>query len=82
MDLETQGNKVKADVKAWKEKAWAYEEELRALHKERHSARYSMQAVEEERTARKKAEEAQRQLEERMAVMKDGKKKKSGFNCF
>lgn len=82
VDLETQGQKVKADVENWKKKAWGYEDELRTLRKERSSQRFSMQAVEEEREKRKRAEEASRRLEERMAVMGQGKKKKSGFNCF
>jgi len=82
VDLETQGQKVKADVDNWKKKAWGYEDELRALRKERNSQRFSMQAVEEEREKRKRAEEASRRLEERMAVMGQGKKKKSQFNCF
>ena len=80
VDLETQGNKVKADVEAWKKKAWAYEDELTALRKERNSNRYSLQAVEEERVARKEAEAARAQLEARMAAI--SKKKKSSFNCF
>ncbi|MCJ1292299.1 hypothetical protein MMC34_003849 [Xylographa carneopallida] len=82
VDLETQGNKVKADVEAWKKKAWAYEDELTALRKERNSNRYSLQVVEEERNARKKAEAARATLEERMALMNHSKKKKSNFNCF
>jgi len=82
VDLETQGNKVKADVEAWKKKAWAYEDELSALRKERNSSRYSLQVVEEERNARKKAEAARATLEERMALMNHSKKKKSNFNCF
>ncbi|MCJ1391359.1 hypothetical protein MMC18_004222 [Xylographa bjoerkii] len=82
VDLETQGNKVKADVEAWKKKAWAYEDELTALRKERNSNRYSLQVVEEERNARKRAEAARATLEERMALMNHSKKKKSNFNCF
>ena len=80
VDLETQSNKVKADVEAWKKKAWAYEDELTALKKERNSNRYSLQAVEEERSARKAAEAARAHLEARMAAI--NKKKKSSFNCF
>ena len=81
VDLENQGNKVKSDMEAWKKKAWAYEDELTTLRKERHSTRFSVQAVEEERNARKEAEAARAHLEERMAAISK-KKKKSGFNCF
>lgn len=81
VDLETQGNKVRADMEAWKKKAWSYEDEIASLRKERNSTRYSVQAVEEERHARKEAEAAREHLEERMAAI-NKKKKKSGFNCF
>ena len=79
VDLETQGNRVKIDMEAWKKKAWAYEDELNELRK--NSTRYSVQAVEEERHARKQAEAARAHLEERMNAL-NKKKKKSGFNCF
>ena len=83
MDLENQGKKVKNDMDAWKKKAWAYEDELATLRKERNSARLSLQAVEEERSARKEAEAGVARLEERMMAMNKGKKKKAGgFNCF
>ena len=81
-DLESQGNKVKMDMEAWKKKAWAYEEELGQLKRERGRMRDSVQAVEEERTARKEAERARERLEERMRGMEGKKKKKGGFNCF
>lgn len=81
VDLESQGNKVRVDMEAWKKKAWSYEDELALLRKERTSTRYSVQAVEEERNARKEAEAARAHLEERMAAI-NKKKKKSGFNCF
>ena len=81
VDLETQGNKVKADMELWKKKAWSYEDELALLRKERTSTRYSVQAVEEERNARKEAEAARAHLEERMAAI-NKKRKKAGFNCF
>lgn len=51
------------------------------LKKERNSIRHSVQAVEEERSARKEAEAARAHLEERMSALQK-KKKKSGFNCF
>lgn len=80
-DLETQSNKIKADMEAWKKKAWQYEDELTTLRKERNSTRLSLQAVEEERSARREAEAARAQLEERMNAI-NRKKKKSTLNCF
>lgn len=80
-DLEAQSNKVKADCDAWKKKAWHLEEELGGLRKERSSQRMSLQAVEEERSARREAEAARAQLEERMNAL-NKKKKKSTLNCF
>ena len=69
------------DMEAWKKKAWSYEDELTNLRKERNSSRYSIQAVEEERTARREAEAARAHLEERMNAI-NKKKKKSALNCF
>ncbi|KAL8854369.1 MAG: hypothetical protein Q9221_000856 [Calogaya cf. arnoldii] len=80
-DLEHQGNKTKGDLEAWKKKCWSYEGELTTLKKERNSIRHSVQAVEEERSARREAEAARAHLEERMSALQK-KKKKSGFNCF
>ena len=82
VDLESQGNKVKMDMEAWKKKAWAHEDELGQLKRERGRMRDSMQAVEEEREARKEAERARERLEERMRGMEGKKRKKGGFNCF
>ncbi|KAL8825452.1 MAG: hypothetical protein Q9191_004410 [Dirinaria sp. TL-2023a] len=82
VDLESQGNKVKMDMEVWKKKAWGYEEELIQLKRERGRMRDSVQAVEEERIARKEAERARERLEERMRGMESKKKKKGGFNCF
>ncbi|KAF9893227.1 hypothetical protein FE257_011650 [Aspergillus nanangensis] len=80
-DLEAQTNKVKSDCEAWKKKAWQLEDELTTLRKERNSQRLSLQAVEEERSARREAEAARAQLEERMNAL-NKKKKKSTLNCF
>ncbi|KAJ5101906.1 hypothetical protein NUU61_004128 [Penicillium alfredii] len=80
-DLEAQSSKVKTDCEAWKKKAWQVEDELSTLRKERNSARLSLQAVEEERSARREAEAARAQLEERMNAL-NKKKKKSTLNCF
>jgi len=82
VDLESQGNKVKMDMEAWKKKAWAHEDELSQLKRERGRLRDSVQAVEEEREARKEAERARERLEERMRGMEGKKRKKGGFNCF
>ncbi|KAL8903147.1 MAG: hypothetical protein Q9207_004116 [Kuettlingeria erythrocarpa] len=81
VDLENQGSKTKGDLDAWKKKCWAYEDELTSLKKERNSIRHSVQAVEEERHARKEAEAARAHLEERMSALQK-RKKKTGFNCF
>lgn len=80
-DLEAQSSKVKTDCEAWKKKSWQLEDELSGLRKERNSARLSLQAVEEERSARREAEAARAQLEERMNAL-NKKKKKSTLNCF
>ncbi|OQU94146.1 Kinesin motor domain-containing protein isoform 2 [Cladophialophora immunda] len=88
VDLETQSNKLRVDAESWKKKAWAMEEELSGLKKERRSERLSVQAVEEEVKKRREAEAARAQLEERMRLLtvgKDGKTKKrkgSSLNCF
>ncbi|EXJ84324.1 hypothetical protein A1O3_04991 [Capronia epimyces CBS 606.96] len=88
VDLETQSNKLRVDAENWKKKAWAMEEELSGLKKERRSERLSVQAVEEEVKKRREAEAARAQLEERMKLLtvgKDGKSKKrkgSSLNCF
>ena len=81
-DLETQGNKIKLDMEGWKKKCWGYEDELKELRKEKRGARYSVQAVEEERDKRRAAEQAREKLEERMRAVEKKKKQKSGFNCF
>jgi chromosome segregation ATPase len=88
VDLETQSNKLRVDAESWKKKAWAMEEELAGLKKEKKSERLSVQAVEEEVKKRREAEAARAQLEERMRLLtvgKDGKPKKkkgSSLNCF
>ena len=82
VDLETQGNKVKLDMESWKKRCWGYEDELKELRKERNGARFSVQAVEEERDKRREAERAREKLEERMKAVEKKKKKAGGFNCF
>lgn len=82
-DLETQANRTRADMEAWKKKCREVEEEASSLRKERGTMRNSLQAVEEERDRRIRAEQARRQLEERMEQLgKKGKKGKNTLNCF
>ncbi|CAF9934004.1 MAG: hypothetical protein HETSPECPRED_009072, partial [Heterodermia speciosa] len=76
VDLESQGNKTKMEMEGWKKKAWAYEDELVQLKRERGRMRDSVQAVEEEREARKEAERARERLEERMRGMEGKRRKK------
>ncbi|KAI5295933.1 hypothetical protein KEM52_006415 [Ascosphaera acerosa] len=80
-ELEEQGDKVKADLESWKKKAYQYEDELTKIKTEKEKQRVSMQAVEEERLARKQAEAARAQLEEKMNAI-NKKKKKSTLACF
>lgn len=83
VDLETQSNKLRAEMESWKKKAWSTEEELVSLRREKKNARESIQAVAEERDKRREAEAARAQLEERMKQLsRGGKKKKGGLNCF
>lgn len=81
VDLETQSNKVRADMENWKKKAWNLDEELQGLRKEQKNQRHSVQQFEEERDKRREAEAARAQLEQRMNAL-NKKKKKSGLNCF
>ncbi|KAI5299972.1 hypothetical protein KEM55_000726 [Ascosphaera atra] len=81
-DLESQSNKIKNDLENWKKKAWQYEDELAKMKSERDKQRISLQAVEEERTARRQAEAARAHLEEKMNALDKKKKKKSTLNCF
>ncbi len=82
VDLETQANKTKDEVEAWKKKCREVEEEANGLRRERGTMRNSLQAVEEERDRRIRAEQARRQLEERMEALGKKTKKKGGLNCF
>jgi len=83
VDLETSANRTKAEADQWRRKATGYEEELKSLQKERHNSRASLQAVEEEREMRVRAERARQALEQRMMELNSSKKKKkSSLNCF
>jgi chromosome segregation ATPase len=81
VDLETQSNKLRSEMDAWKKKAWSAEEEMQTLRREKKNARESIQAVEMERDKRREAEAARAQLEERMNQL-SRKKKKNALNCF
>ena len=81
VDLEAQGKKVAEELELWKKKAWGYEDEIENLKNTQKNSRYSMQAVEEERNARRQAEAAKAQLEERMIAL-NKRKKKATLNCF
>jgi len=83
VDLETAQNRTRAEVDAWRKKASSLEDELIGLRKETSHSRASLQAVEEEREMRMRAEQARNVLESRMRELNAGKKKKKGaLNCF
>jgi kinesin family protein 4/21/27 len=83
VDLETSANRTKSEMESWRKKCSLLEDELSSLHKERSSSRASLQAVEEEREMRVRAERARQALEQRMAELHSNKKKKkSSLNCF
>lgn len=83
MDLETAQNKTKNETEAWKKKCREVEEEVSGLRRERGTMRNSIQDFAEERDKRIRAEQARRQLEERMeALGKKTKKKGATLNCF
>ncbi|KAK5007602.1 hypothetical protein LTR28_005082, partial [Elasticomyces elasticus] len=83
VDLESSSNRTKAELDAWKKRSQALEDELVGLRKERTSSRASLQAVEEEREMRIRAERARMALEERMRVLSNQKRKKRvNLNCF
>jgi chromosome segregation ATPase len=83
VDLETSANRTKTDMDGWKRKCQGLEDELVSLRKESNNSRASLQAVEEEREMRVRAERARQALEQRMMELNAGKKKKKGaLNCF
>ena len=83
VDLETSANRTKVEMETWRKKCTGLEEELSGLRKERTNSRASLQAVEEEREMRVRAEKARQALEERMKELNSSKKKKkSTLNCF
>ena len=83
VDLETSANRTKSEMENWRKKCQGLEDELVSLRKERSNSRASLQAVEEEREMRVRAERARQALEQRMAELNSNKKKKkNGLNCF
>ncbi|KAF2813350.1 kinesin family protein-like protein [Mytilinidion resinicola] len=84
-DLESSSTKTKAEMESWKKKCNTLEEEVVAMRKERSLARHSLQAVEEERSARLRVEAERAHLEARMATLsknQNKKKSKGTLNCF
>lgn len=83
VDLETSANRTKTDMENWRKKCSALEDELVGLRREKSTSRASLQAVEEEREMRMRAERARQALEQRMMELNSSKKKKkNALNCF
>lgn len=83
VDLETSANRTKGEVDNWKKRCSGLEDELASLRKEKTNSRASLQAVEEEREMRMRAEHARQALEQRMMELNNSKKKKkNALNCF
>lgn len=79
-ECEKSMNRLTADRDSLQAKAAQVQAELERTKNESQSSRYSMQAVEDERLARIKAEQAKEQLELRMQAL--AKKQKRSFACF
>lgn len=84
VDLETAQTKTRGELDQWRRRCNALEDEMIGLRKESTNSRSSLQAVEEEREMRLKAERARNALEERMREFNAtlNKKKKNALNCF
>ncbi|KAK5107879.1 hypothetical protein LTR62_000589 [Meristemomyces frigidus] len=83
VDLETSANRTKSEMDSWRKKCTGLEDELVTLHKAQSNSRASLQAVEEEREMRMRAERARQALEQRMMELNaTKKKKKNALNCF
>lgn len=83
VDLETSANRTKSEMDSWRKKCTQLEDELVGLQKQSNNSRVSLQAVEEEREMRMRAERARQALEQRMMELNTTKKKKkSALNCF
>ncbi|KAK0365855.1 hypothetical protein LTR02_003985 [Friedmanniomyces endolithicus] len=83
VDLETSANRTKNEMEAYRRKCTGLEVELVTLRRDRTNSRASLQAVEEEREMRMRAERARQALEQRMMELNASKKKKkNALNCF
>lgn len=83
VDLETTHNQTKKDIKDHVKRAKDAEAENQRLTSDKKNMRNSIQQLQDETVRRKTAEEARKQLEERMEALAPGKKKKKGtLNCF
>ncbi|EPS36494.1 hypothetical protein H072_9973 [Dactylellina haptotyla CBS 200.50] len=80
-DCEKTMKKINADKDMFQRKANQAQQELDRTRNESQSSRYSMQAMEDERLARLRAEKARQQLEERMQELSKQKKSRN-FACF
>ncbi|KAK6526209.1 hypothetical protein TWF694_004829 [Orbilia ellipsospora] len=80
-DCEKTMKKLNADKEVYQRKANQAQQELDRTRNESQSSRYSMQAMEDERLARLRAEKARQQLEERMQELSKQKKSRN-FACF
>ena len=78
-DCEKQMKRLTTDRDSLQAKASQVQQELDRAKNESQASRYSLQAVEEERLGRLKAEQAREQLEQRMQTLA---KKKRSFACF
>lgn len=79
-DCEKTMKRMTQDKASLEQKATQVQQELERARNDSQTSRYSMQAVEDERLARIKAEQARAQLEERMQAL--SKKNKRSFTCF
>lgn len=84
VDLETSANRTKTEMETFRKRCSSLEDELVSLRKEKTNSRASLQAVEEEREMRVRAERARQALEQRMMELNSSnkKKKKNALNCF
>jgi len=80
-DCEKTMKKLSSDRESFQNKANQAQQELDRTRNESQNSRYSMQAMEDERLARLKAEKAKEVLEERMQALSN-KKKSRNFACF
>ncbi|KAI5806692.1 hypothetical protein DFH27DRAFT_479935 [Peziza echinospora] len=79
-DCEKTMKRLTADRESLQAKAAQVQQELDRAKNDSQNSRYSMQAVEDERLARIKAEQARAQLEQRMEAL--NRKNKRSFACF